>query len=123
MKDANKAADVFRLAGKIGELYTLRMLEAQRVFLSHMMGATADLTEPRDGEPHHAWQAFPAYVTDCLQRGVLFWDTLRKRGNNFVEHERAGKPLLLDYDYDIVVDGRKLPRPVNYALVRIVPPA
>ena len=53
---------------------------------------------------------------------VLFWDTLRQRGNNFLEHERAGKPPLLVYDYEIVVDGRKLERPVNYALVRIIPP-
>jgi pimeloyl-ACP methyl ester carboxylesterase len=122
MKDSNKAADVFRLAGRIGELYTLRMLEAQRAYLSHLMGAAADLTAPADGEPSPAWQAWPAYVTDCVQRGVLFWDTLRQRGNNFLEHEKAGKPPLLDYDYEMVVDGRKLSRPVNYALVRIIPP-
>ena len=56
------------------------------------------------------------------QRSILFWDTLRQRGNNFVEHTRQGLPPVLHFDYETVVDGRKLARPVNYALVRIVPP-
>ena len=53
---------------------------------------------------------------------LLFWDTLRQRGNNFLAHELAGKPPLLAFDYEMIVDGRELARPVNYALVRIVPP-
>ena len=47
---------------------------------------------------------------------------MRQRGNNFVEHAQAGLPPVLHFDYETVVDGRKLARPVNYALVRIVPP-
>jgi hypothetical protein len=122
MKDTNKTADVFRLAGKIGALYAARMLEARRAYLSHLMGAAADLADPPDGETPDPGQAWPAYVVDSVQRGILFWDTMRQRGNNFLEHERAGKPPLLAFDYEIIMDGRKLPRPVNYALVRIVPP-
>ena len=49
-------------------------------------------------------------------------DTLRQRGNNFIEHERQGLPPVLRFDYEMVLDGRTLERPVNYALVRIVPP-
>jgi len=52
----------------------------------------------------------------------LFWDALRQRGNNFLAHEMAGKPPLLVYEYEMIVDGRQLARPVNYALVRIAPP-
>jgi pimeloyl-ACP methyl ester carboxylesterase len=40
-----------------------------------------------------------------------------------LEHERAGKPPLLVFKYETIVDGRKRERPVNYALVRITPPA
>ena len=47
---------------------------------------------------------------------------MRQRGNNFVEHTQAGLPPVLHFDYETVVDGRTLERPVNYALVRIVPP-
>jgi hypothetical protein len=35
------------------------------------------------------WQSSYEYALDFSQRTVLFWDTLRQRGNNFVEHERA----------------------------------
>ena len=60
---------------------------------------------------------------DFAQRSILFWDTLRQRGNNFVERTRQGLPPVLHFDYEMVLDGRTLERPVNYALVRIVPPA
>jgi len=63
------------------------------------------------------------YAVDAAQRAVLFWDIMRQAGTNFVEHERAGCPPVLVFDYETVVDGRTLERPVNYALVRIVPPA
>ena len=62
------------------------------------------------------------YTIDFLQRSVLFLDALRQRGDNFVAHEKAGKPPLLHFEYEIVVDARKFERPVNYALVRIIPP-
>jgi pimeloyl-ACP methyl ester carboxylesterase len=63
------------------------------------------------------------YGTDLAQRSVLFWDTLRQRGNVALEHELAGKPPVLHFDYEMVLDARKFEKPVNYALVRIVPPA
>jgi pimeloyl-ACP methyl ester carboxylesterase len=53
---------------------------------------------------------------------MLFWDTLRIRGDNFIEHQRAGKPPVLQFDYEMVLDARKFERPVNYALLKIVPP-
>ena len=58
-----------------------------------------------------------------MQRQILFWDVLRKRGNQAIEHYKAGKPPVLVFDYEMVIDGRKLERPVNYALVRIKPEA
>jgi pimeloyl-ACP methyl ester carboxylesterase len=66
-----------------------------------------------------AWQE---YLFDYWQRSVLFLDILRQRGNNFVQHEEAGCPPVLAFDYEMIVDGRRLSRPVNYALVRILLP-
>ena len=63
------------------------------------------------------------YWVDAAQRTVLFWDVLRKRGNQAIEHHKAGHPPVLAFAYAMVVDGRKLARPVNYALVRIEPEA
>ena len=62
------------------------------------------------------------YAVDFVQRSILFWDTLRQRGNNFLEHERQGLPPVLHFDYETIMDGRSFARPVNYALLRIVPP-
>jgi pimeloyl-ACP methyl ester carboxylesterase len=62
------------------------------------------------------------YSVDATQRMVLTLDTLRERGNNDLQHEAAGTPPVLDYAYEEVIDGRSLPRPVNYRLLRIVPP-
>ena len=49
-------------------------------------------------------------------------DILRERGNNDLAHEAAGTPPVLIYDYEVVVDGHDLPRPVNYMLLKILPP-
>lgn len=60
-----------------------------------------------------------AYQLDLWQRSVLYLDTLRQRAENMLAHERAGKPPLLDFDHETILDGRHLARPANYALLRI----
>jgi pimeloyl-ACP methyl ester carboxylesterase len=62
------------------------------------------------------------YWVDAWQRSILFLDILRQRGNNSREHNAREAPHVLSFDAELVLDGRSLPRPVNYALVRIVPP-
>ena len=63
------------------------------------------------------------HLIDAAQRSVLFWDVMRQRGNQYREHLAETAPHVLDYEAELLVDGRKLDRPVNYALVRVVPPA
>ena len=63
------------------------------------------------------------YAIDAFQRGILFWDVMRERGNQYREHMAETVPNVLDYKVELVVDGRTLERPVNYALARVVPPA
>ena len=63
------------------------------------------------------------YLRDATERAVLTADTLRKRGDIFEEHEAAGCPPVLVYDHEVVLDGKDLPFPSNYMLLRIVPPA
>lgn len=62
------------------------------------------------------------YMVDAAQRTVLFWDALRQRGNQYHQHLAETVPHVLDYKAELVVDGRTLDRPVNYMLVRIIPP-
>ncbi len=72
------------------------------------------------------WGAYgPAmdYLVDAAQRSVLYWDVMRQRGNQYREHMAKTAPHVLDYQVELILDGRQLERPVNYGLVRIVPPA
>ncbi len=72
-------------------------------------------------EPDFFSQAM-AYGIDTFQRSVLFWDTLRERGNNYLTHNKAGKPSVLAFDQEVIADGRDLERPVNYTLVAVTAP-
>src|SRR5438874_467957 len=62
------------------------------------------------------------YMMDAGQRSVLFLDVLRRRGDQYREHVAQTAPHVLQYAAELIIDGRKLDEPVNYALVRIVPP-
>ncbi len=62
------------------------------------------------------------YLVDTTQRSILYWETMRKRGNIYLDHVRNGQPPVLTFDHEIIVDGRTLSRPVNYALAKIIPP-
>lgn len=67
------------------------------------------------------WSCF-RYAVDGMQRSILFWDTLRQRGNQFAKHPWLGPELVLRFDYDVVLDGRSFDRPVNYAMLKIKAP-
>lgn len=117
------ATDLGRLGARIAQIWTHKILEAQGTFLSraaptaYQAAATLAATLPQE-----AVQAWADYAADCTQRWLLFWDTLRQRGNNYLEHERAGNPPLLHFDHETILDARQFARPVNYALLRIIPP-
>jgi len=66
--------------------------------------------------------AVTEYMVDAAQRTALFWDTMRQRGNAFKEHAAQTVPHVLNYQIEVVIDGRKLDRPVNYGLVKVIPP-
>ena len=62
------------------------------------------------------------YWTDAWQRSVLTLEALNERGNIHLAQAAKEVPNVLNFANELVLDGRKLPRPVNYGLVRIVPP-
>jgi pimeloyl-ACP methyl ester carboxylesterase len=114
------------VATKVTRLFQARAKLAQEQFNQRVQKAYQAHIEKLVAKPMAPWEIWTGgaqYALDFAQRSVLFWDTLRQRGNNFVEHTRAGLPPVLHFDYQMVLDGRTLERPVNYALVRIVPPA
>jgi hypothetical protein len=62
------------------------------------------------------------YAVDAAQRSILFWDVMRQRSNQYHAHLAETAPNVLDYKFEVVIDGRTLARPVNYGLVRVIPP-
>jgi len=115
------------ISDKVSLIYRGRLQAAGEHLANQLQAAYLDagiveiVATPTAGA--RLWTDWVAYAVDAAQRAVLFWDTIRRRGNNFVEHETRGLPPVLHFAYETVIDGRSLERPVNYALVRIVPPA
>src|SRR6267378_4008559 len=63
------------------------------------------------------------YLVDTGQRSVLFLDVMRQRGLQYREHIAETAPHVLNYEVELILDGRTLQRPVNYALVSVAPPS
>src|SRR3954464_10601487 len=68
------------------------------------------------------WVDAASYWADAWQRGVLYLDVMRRRGNQYHEHMAQKAPHVLSFAGELVADRRELERPVNYGLVRIAPP-
>lgn len=62
------------------------------------------------------------YFVDFWQRTILFWDVMRQRSNKYYQHKAMSAPNVLNFEAELVIDGRKFERPVNYGLLRIKPP-
>ncbi len=122
--DQNRLEEVARAQTKVAEVYQQRCANAFQRYLDALKAASEPLgaTSGRQASPLDLWRDASAYWLDFTQRSILFWDTLRQRGNNWIEHEKAGKPPLLDFAWEVIADARTFERPANYALVRIIPP-
>ena len=91
---------------------------------------TSSPTVPRSGElpdPFAATSAnfmtsWPEYMVDALQRSVLFLDLLRRRGDEEIAITSRPMATVLSFGHEVLIDGRSLPRPINYTLSRIIPP-
>jgi len=106
---------------KVAALLQKRLKFAQEEFAKALRESQAKsmATLPMLMRPGTTWND---YAVDFAQRAILFWDTMRQRGNDFREHQKKGLPPLLHFEYETVLDARKFARPVNYTLLRIVPP-
>jgi pimeloyl-ACP methyl ester carboxylesterase len=47
---------------------------------------------------------------------------LRQRSERYHEHAAKAAPHVLKFKHELIMDGRAMPRPVNYGLVRVAPP-
>ena len=114
------------VSGMVVRAFSKRSADAQTRLTQKLSDGLQNI-QPGDvvrafSSPQIFVQSWQAYWVDAVQRSALFWDTLRQRGDNFMEQLREGEPPVLHFDYEMVMDARTFERPVNYALVRIVPP-
>lgn len=114
--------DSHTLHQKVADLFFRRCASANTQAGERFKRALADLLQ-QQVKPEDGWAAYADYWLDYSQRSLLFLDTLRQRGNNYLEHVKAGQPPLLHFDYEVVLDARNFETPVNYMLLRIIPPA
>jgi hypothetical protein len=80
------------------------------------------LSTPFAMGPGNIATALPEYVVDAFQRSVLFVDLLRQRGDEEIEITSRPMATVLSFGHEVLMDGRSLPRPINYTLSRILPP-
>src|SRR5574338_181597 len=122
---AAKLARSQDISSKVAQLFQKRVKIAQEHCKERVQTACQD---PMEGirskplAPWNIWTDWYTYSVDFAQRSILLMDTLRQRGNNYLANLEQGQPPLLHFAYETVLDGRKFERPVNYALVRIIPP-
>jgi pimeloyl-ACP methyl ester carboxylesterase len=96
--------------------------------LSSQIGSKASTAINELSEHARAWEksvpssAFGDYLRDSWQRSVLFMDILRQRGNQHNEMVLHGVSSVLIYDSELIMRGDELAHPVNYSLLRIIPP-
>ena len=115
---------------KISELTSIHAQKLQRVALSESKKIEKLLEETKEkvnslmtSEPRALWGMWQEYLTDSTQRSALVFETLRKRGNVYLDHVESGMPPVLDFSYEVIIDGKELSSPVNYLLLKITPPA
>jgi hypothetical protein len=115
---------VSHVSTKVAEVLSDRLRTAHERYRTRLMRIAGEFPAwPwAPSTPIDVWKAWTEYALDTAERSVLFWDTLRRRGDNYLEHERAGHPPLLHFQHETVMDGRSFEPPVNYALLRMLPP-
>ncbi len=65
--------------------------------------------------------AWTRYLRDAGERAVLTADAMRKWSDAHAAHLDAGSPPVLDYAYELIMDGAHQPQPTNYILLKILP--
>ena len=95
------------LSAKVAQMMQRRLSVAQEHFTERARKAYETYGKPaaQPKTPMDMWTEAASYAVDFAQRSLLFWDTMRQRGNVFVERTRAGLPPVPPFHYEMVMDG------------------
>src|SRR5262249_33156361 len=98
MDPTTKLTRSYDIAAKVALILSKRAKIAQERLAERLQKAHADNVADMTmmpATPWGPWSAWYDYASDFAQRSVLFWDTIRERGNNFIEHTHEGLPPVL----------------------------
>ena len=88
MPNLNQTIDrSLQISRSVASLYSRRVREATDAYVAHVRKAQAEYLEASAAPrymPQQALRDWTEYATDFTQRSILFWDTLRQRGNNWI---------------------------------------
>jgi pimeloyl-ACP methyl ester carboxylesterase len=123
-REIDAAADTFSILATAAQRQSARITEGHSARAEEAVETARKLLEDlrtaqAEGRITADWAE---YLRDAWERMILSADALRQRGDVFLDHEAAGCPPVLIYDYRVVMDGRDLPFPSNYELLEILPP-
>jgi hypothetical protein len=99
------------ISTKASVLFQKRAKGAQQRFAEQLQKAIDENIGAALAHPAAAasiWPDWCSYAVDTVQRAILFWDTIRQRGNNFVEHTQPVSPRAALRDE--TVGWREFPR-------------
>ena len=110
MADLNRTIDrSIRISRSVADLLQRRVRAAGERYTSACARRRRRTSTGRAPKtPFEFARQWAEYTIDAAQRSVLYWDTLRQRGNQWLEHEAAGKPPVLNYKYEMIADARTL---------------
>src|SRR6476661_3419543 len=126
MDASTKLVQSQELGGKVTALLKKRLDTAAADYSKRVRAAYDRFAAHRNAKGSgalDAWSDAGRYAIDFVQRSILFWDALRQRGNDYVARANQPAKPVMKYQYETIADARKFAKPVNYALVSIVPPA
>jgi hypothetical protein len=98
-KHVTRAAE---LTSKLARVFQTRATYAREHFAQRTRKAFSDQLAELLTIPAAAWSSWTDsynYAIDSAQRSILFWDALRRRGNQYLAHEAAGKPAVLQFEH------------------------
>jgi pimeloyl-ACP methyl ester carboxylesterase len=123
VNEAKQANQKITELSKVHSQKLQKSISQEREKIQKMIGEIQENIQAEEiKNPMDFFGAYTQYLQDAAQRQILFFDALRKRGNIYVEHAKAGMPPVLDFAYEVIMDGMEMTPPVNYMLLKITAP-
>jgi pimeloyl-ACP methyl ester carboxylesterase len=123
LQESKQANEKIASLSKVHSQKLQKSISQEREKIQKMLSEINDNIKGSSSKtPTDIFTAYFEYLRDAAERQALFFDTMRKRGNVYVDHSKAGMPPVLDFKYEVVLDGLEMTPQTNYLFLKITPP-